>query len=72
MAVQRRERVAEGGIVAMLRGTDADTALEVAPAVVDGGITALEATADTPNVAETIDTTRRNAAAFVSMTDERR
>jgi 2-dehydro-3-deoxyphosphogluconate aldolase/(4S)-4-hydroxy-2-oxoglutarate aldolase len=43
-------------VIAILRGVDSESAIDVANAVVDGGITALEVTADTPNVIETIET----------------
>lgn len=41
-------------MIAILRGVEPDAAVDVADAVVDGGVTALEVTADTPRVAETI------------------
>ncbi len=41
-------------MIAILRGVAPDAAVDVADAVVDGGVTALEVTADTPRVAETI------------------
>ena len=41
-------------MIAILRGVEPDAAVDVADAVVDGGVTALEVTADTPDVAETI------------------
>ncbi|ELZ24434.1 2-dehydro-3-deoxyphosphogluconate aldolase [Haloterrigena salina JCM 13891] len=43
-------------MIGILRGVDPDSAIDVASAVVDGGVTALEVTADTENVVETIDT----------------
>jgi len=49
------DRIRENGVVAILRGVDPDAAIDVADAVVDGGVTALEVTADTPDVARTID-----------------
>ncbi|WP_050032219.1 bifunctional 4-hydroxy-2-oxoglutarate aldolase/2-dehydro-3-deoxy-phosphogluconate aldolase [Halorubrum halophilum] len=54
MHTQQVDRIREGGVVAILRGVDPESAIDVADAVVDGGVTALEVTADTPNVAETI------------------
>ena len=51
MRTQRRiDRIVDGGVVAILRGVDPDSAGDVARAVVDGGVTALEVTADTPGV----------------------
>ena len=55
MHSRRIDQIRENGVVAILRGVDHDSALDVADAVVDGGVTALEVTADTPDVAETID-----------------
>jgi 2-dehydro-3-deoxyphosphogluconate aldolase/(4S)-4-hydroxy-2-oxoglutarate aldolase len=54
MHARRVERIREGGVIAILRGVEPDPAVDVADAVVDGGVTALEVTADTPRVAETI------------------
>ncbi|OYR47602.1 MULTISPECIES: bifunctional 4-hydroxy-2-oxoglutarate aldolase/2-dehydro-3-deoxy-phosphogluconate aldolase [unclassified Halorubrum] len=54
MHSRRADRIREGGVVAILRGVDPDAAIDVADAVVDGGVTALEVTADTPAVTETI------------------
>ncbi|MFC7322978.1 bifunctional 4-hydroxy-2-oxoglutarate aldolase/2-dehydro-3-deoxy-phosphogluconate aldolase [Halorubrum rutilum] len=54
MHARRVERIREGGVIAILRGVAPDAAVDVADAVVDGGVTALEVTADTPRVAETI------------------
>jgi 2-dehydro-3-deoxyphosphogluconate aldolase/(4S)-4-hydroxy-2-oxoglutarate aldolase len=55
MHASRAERIREGGVVAILRGLDPDAAVDVADAVVEGGVTALEVTADTPGVAAAID-----------------
>ncbi|GAA0727917.1 2-dehydro-3-deoxyphosphogluconate aldolase/(4S)-4-hydroxy-2-oxoglutarate aldolase [Halorubrum trapanicum] len=55
MYSQRFDQIREGGVVAILRGVDSESAIHVADAVVDGGVTALEVTADTSNVTETID-----------------
>ena len=49
------DRIRDGGVVAILRGVAPEAAGDVAAAVVDGGVTALEVTADTPDVAETIE-----------------
>jgi len=54
MHSRRVDGIREGGVVAILRGVDPDAAIDVADAVVDGGVTALEVTADTPDVARTI------------------
>ncbi|MFC7187761.1 bifunctional 4-hydroxy-2-oxoglutarate aldolase/2-dehydro-3-deoxy-phosphogluconate aldolase [Halorubrum yunnanense] len=54
MHARRAERIREGGVIAILRGVEPDAAVDVADAVVDGGVAALEVTADTPRVAETI------------------
>ena len=48
------DQIRESGVIAILRGVDPDAAVDVADAVVDGGVTALEVTADTPDVAEAI------------------
>ncbi|MGQ4556176.1 bifunctional 4-hydroxy-2-oxoglutarate aldolase/2-dehydro-3-deoxy-phosphogluconate aldolase [Halobellus sp. GM3] len=42
-------RLTESGVVAVMRGADADTVLDVASALADGGVTAFEITADTPD-----------------------
>lgn len=44
------DRIVAGGVVAVLRGTDAATVVDVAEALRDGGVTAIELTADTPGV----------------------
>jgi len=54
MHSQRVDQIGESGVIAILRGVDPESAIDVATAVIDGGVTALEVTADTPNVAETI------------------
>ncbi|WP_226482782.1 bifunctional 4-hydroxy-2-oxoglutarate aldolase/2-dehydro-3-deoxy-phosphogluconate aldolase [Natrinema amylolyticum] len=56
MPTQRMDRIVDSGVIAILRGVDTESAVDVASAIVDGGVTALEVTADTPNVTETIDT----------------
>ena len=55
MVAQRVDRIVDDGVIAILRGVEPDTVLDVASAIVDGGVTALEVTADTDNVAESID-----------------
>lgn len=56
MPKQQLGRITEGGVIAILRGVDPDSVVDVASAVVDGGVTALEVTADTPGVTDMIDT----------------
>lgn len=50
------DRIEESGVVAILRGVDPDSVVDVATAVVDGGMTTLEVTADSPKVIEMIST----------------
>jgi len=45
-------RLADTGVVAVLRGVEADQLIEITDALREGGVTAVEITADTPNVAE--------------------
>ncbi|ELZ51111.1 2-dehydro-3-deoxyphosphogluconate aldolase/4-hydroxy-2-oxoglutarate aldolase [Halorubrum coriense DSM 10284] len=49
------ERIADTGVIAILRGVAVEDAPDVAEAVADGGVTALEITADTPNVTAAIE-----------------
>jgi len=56
MYARQVAQIRDGGVIAILRGVGPESAVNVADAVVDGGVTALEVTADTPNVAETSDT----------------
>ncbi|MFW6317106.1 MAG: bifunctional 4-hydroxy-2-oxoglutarate aldolase/2-dehydro-3-deoxy-phosphogluconate aldolase [Halorubrum sp.] len=44
-------RLAETGVVAVLRGVEADQLIEITEALREGGVTAVEITADTPDVA---------------------
>lgn len=46
--------IEEGGVVAVMRGADADTVIETAEALAAGGVTAIEVTADTPGVADLV------------------
>lgn len=46
------DRISDSGVVAVLRGADADTVIDVAEALKAGGVTAIELTADTPNVTD--------------------
>jgi 2-dehydro-3-deoxyphosphogluconate aldolase/(4S)-4-hydroxy-2-oxoglutarate aldolase len=48
-------RLDDSGVVAVLRGVPADRLIEIAEALRAGGVTAVEITADTPNVADLID-----------------
>jgi 2-dehydro-3-deoxyphosphogluconate aldolase/(4S)-4-hydroxy-2-oxoglutarate aldolase len=45
-------RLVDSGVVAVLRGVEADQLIEITDALREGGVTAVEITADTPNVAE--------------------
>ena len=45
-------RLADAGVVAVLRGVDADQLIGITEALREGGVTAVEITADTPGVAE--------------------
>ncbi|MDB9253138.1 bifunctional 4-hydroxy-2-oxoglutarate aldolase/2-dehydro-3-deoxy-phosphogluconate aldolase [Halorubrum ezzemoulense] len=47
-------RLVDSGVVAVLRGVPADQLIEIAEALREGGVTAVEITADTPNVADLI------------------
>ena len=44
-------RLADTGVVAVLRGVEADRLIEITEALREGGVTAVEITADTPDVA---------------------
>jgi 2-dehydro-3-deoxyphosphogluconate aldolase/(4S)-4-hydroxy-2-oxoglutarate aldolase len=48
------QRLVDSGVVAVMRGADADTVLDVADALEAGGVTAFEITADNPDAAELI------------------
>jgi 2-dehydro-3-deoxyphosphogluconate aldolase / (4S)-4-hydroxy-2-oxoglutarate aldolase len=48
------QRLVDGGIVAVLRGIEADRIVPVAEAIHDGGITAIEITANDPRVREKV------------------
>ncbi|WP_101296453.1 bifunctional 4-hydroxy-2-oxoglutarate aldolase/2-dehydro-3-deoxy-phosphogluconate aldolase [Halegenticoccus soli] len=48
------QRIVDSGVVAVLRGADADLVIEVAEALRDGGVTAIEITADTPGAMDMI------------------
>lgn len=48
------ERLVEGGVIAVLRGVEPDDAVPVARAVVEGGVRAVEVTADTAGAMEMV------------------
>ncbi|WP_311173669.1 bifunctional 4-hydroxy-2-oxoglutarate aldolase/2-dehydro-3-deoxy-phosphogluconate aldolase [Halobellus ordinarius] len=48
------QRFVDSGVVAVMRGADADTVIDVADALAAGGITAFEVTADNPDAMELI------------------
>ena len=48
------QRLVDSGVVAVMRGADADTVLNVADALEAGGVTAFEITADNPDAMELI------------------
>lgn len=56
MVTRQVDQIADEGLIAILRGVEPDAILEVASAIVDGGVRALEVTADTDNVEESIET----------------
>jgi 2-dehydro-3-deoxyphosphogluconate aldolase/(4S)-4-hydroxy-2-oxoglutarate aldolase len=45
----------DSGVVAVMRGADADAVIDIAEALAEGGVTALELTADTPGVMNLIE-----------------
>ena len=56
MANDTLQRIEEAGVVAVLRGVEPDTVEQVADAIVEGGVTALEVTADSPDAMDMIET----------------
>ncbi|MFD1686887.1 bifunctional 4-hydroxy-2-oxoglutarate aldolase/2-dehydro-3-deoxy-phosphogluconate aldolase [Halobellus litoreus] len=48
-ASQEMQRLVDSGVVAVMRGADADTIIQVADALEAGGVTAYEITADNPD-----------------------
>jgi 2-dehydro-3-deoxyphosphogluconate aldolase/(4S)-4-hydroxy-2-oxoglutarate aldolase len=54
MRTRQVERIVDGGVIAILRGVAPEAAPDVAQAVVDGGVAALEVTADTPDATAAI------------------
>ncbi|WP_058365310.1 bifunctional 4-hydroxy-2-oxoglutarate aldolase/2-dehydro-3-deoxy-phosphogluconate aldolase [Haloparvum sedimenti] len=49
------QRIEDSGVVAVLRGVPADQLIDIADALREGGVTAIEVTADTPGVVDLID-----------------
>lgn len=49
------QQMKDSGVVAVMRGADADTVVDIAEALAEGGVTALELTADTPGVMNLIE-----------------
>ncbi|MDB2242860.1 bifunctional 4-hydroxy-2-oxoglutarate aldolase/2-dehydro-3-deoxy-phosphogluconate aldolase [Halorubrum ezzemoulense] len=56
MRTEITDRITDSGVIAILRGVGVEEAPAVADAVTDGGVTALEVTADTPDVTAAIET----------------
>ena len=48
-------QLVDSGVVAVLRGADPDTLIEITDALVEGGVTGIELTADNPDIAELLD-----------------
>ena len=46
------DRLIDSGVVAVLRGADPDTLIEITDALLEGGVTGIELTADNPDVTE--------------------
>ncbi|NHN48489.1 bifunctional 4-hydroxy-2-oxoglutarate aldolase/2-dehydro-3-deoxy-phosphogluconate aldolase [Halostella sp. JP-L12] len=51
----RTRRIVEGGVIGIMRGVDREKAVDVAAALRDGGVTAIEVTADTPGALDMIE-----------------
>jgi len=49
------QQLVDSGVVAVLRGADPDTLIEITDALVEGGVTGIELTADNPDIAELLD-----------------
>lgn len=47
-------RIVDGGVVAVMRGVDGDTVLDLGDALAAGGVTAMEVTAETPGAIDMI------------------
>lgn len=53
---QSLRRIKKTGVIGILRGIDSEIAVDVAEAVVEGGVTAIEVTADTSDAIQIIET----------------
>lgn len=62
MVAETLQRIEEGGVIAVLRGVEPETVEDVADAVVAGGVTALEVTADSPHAVGMIETLSERVA----------
>jgi len=51
---ERTGRIADGGVIGIMRGVDREKAVDVATALEAGGVTAVEVTADTPGATDMI------------------
>ncbi len=51
---EKVEKLVDSGVVAVMRGVDPDTVVDTADALREGGVTAVEITADTPGAMEMI------------------
>ena len=49
------DRLVDSGVVAVLRGADPDTLIEITDALLEGGVTGIELTADNPDVTEMLE-----------------
>ncbi|MEZ3142603.1 bifunctional 4-hydroxy-2-oxoglutarate aldolase/2-dehydro-3-deoxy-phosphogluconate aldolase [Halobaculum sp. MBLA0143] len=56
MSTETFAAIRESGVVAVLRGVEAATLVEIGEALLDGGVTTLEVTADNPDAPALIDT----------------
>ena len=48
-------RLVDSGVVAVLRGADPDTLIEITDALLEGGVTGIELTADNPDITEMLE-----------------
>ncbi|TQQ83514.1 bifunctional 4-hydroxy-2-oxoglutarate aldolase/2-dehydro-3-deoxy-phosphogluconate aldolase [Halonotius terrestris] len=49
------QQLRDSGVVAVLRGVDADTLIDITDALVAGGVSGIELTADTPGIADMVE-----------------
>ncbi|MFB6243099.1 MAG: bifunctional 4-hydroxy-2-oxoglutarate aldolase/2-dehydro-3-deoxy-phosphogluconate aldolase [Halobaculum sp.] len=56
MSTETFAAIRDSGVVAVLRGVESETLLEIGEALLAGGVTTLEVTADTPGAAEKVRT----------------